>query len=70
MKNKTTQSELIKSEPVIINASVTSEKMEAIVNLSQAVLELAKTLNGVHTTVSIANCRIEGAIRNGIEINS
>jgi len=58
------------SEPIVINASVTSEKMEAIVNLSQAMLQLSQALNGVHTNVSITNCEINNAAESGISIKS
>lgn len=52
----------MKSEPENSNPPInvaipntTQEKMTAIVNLSEAVKELAKTLNGVNVQVTMSN---------------
>lgn len=41
--------------------NVTKEKMQAIVHLSKAVLEMAQALNRTHTEVTISNNIIQGA---------
>lgn len=42
----------------VLVSSVTREKMRAIIALSEAVLEMAKTLNGTFLTANITNCHI------------
>jgi hypothetical protein len=55
--------------PIIVqNDSVTPEKMRAIVNLSQAILEMAKALNDVNSSVTISNCTINSRGGTAIEV--
>lgn len=35
--------------------NTTQEKMEAIVNVSKAILELSRAINGVNTNITISN---------------
>lgn len=49
------------SEPIIVStASVTKEKFQAIVNLSEAVKDIAKALSSVTTEVNVSNCKVGG----------
>jgi len=53
----------VKSDPPIVVAipSTTKEKMTAIVNVSQAILELTKAINGTNVDVTIKNAHINNA---------
>jgi len=53
----------------LVVPNTTQEKMAAMVNLSQAILELSKALGSVHLQATISNNIINGA-QTGIRIQS
>jgi hypothetical protein len=58
-------------EPIIIvTNNVTDSKLKAILNISQAICDIAKALNSVTTTVNVSNCTINNAAKTGIEIQT
>jgi endonuclease IV len=62
LKIKKTMKKIEKMPPVIVAIPNTSvQKMDAIVNISQAILVLAKALNSTNVECTISNCHIESS---------
>ena len=53
------ESQTPNSQPIhVLDSSIPKDKMEAISNLSKAILECAKALNSTNIIANISNCHI------------